>query len=512
MRRYVPLLLVPVAAVLTLLMSHLGVAHTPAAFLATVLVAAWHGGVGPGISTLVLSALIFNTFFLHTPPRLSPSPDALPYLLNFVLFAALGVWFSSVRQRTEQSLVRAHATLEERVVDRTAELERVNRELRREAEERGRTEERLRRSEWYLAEAQGLSHIGSWARSLINWETVHWSRELYHIFGFDPDQGMVTREAARKRIHPEDLAALDDATTKALAEKSDFRVAHRLVLPDGSTKYVQTLGHPVLDSAGQVVEFVGVVMDVTLQRRTGRALRRARERALTARFAAVLEERTRLAREVHDTLIQGFTGVSLKLLAVSNRLSGPRDAVQGLRDVLKLAQRTLEDARRAIWDIRPAALGQADLPSTVADTARGIIEGTPVALDWLTDGTPYPLDPLAQAVVLRVTQEALANVVKHAAASRVHIRLSYEPSGVQLSVKDDGLGFAVDAHHLRAGAGHWGLLGMGERAAQAGGQLGIRSAVGEGTEIVLSLPAPGSTDQLRPRPHDSHRVTYPDRE
>jgi signal transduction histidine kinase len=204
----------------------------------------------------------------------------------------------------------------------------------------------------------------------------------------------------------------------------------------------------------------------------------------------VLQERTRLAREVHDTLIQGFTGVSLKLLAVSNRLSGPADAVQGVRNVLKLAQRTLEDARRAIWDIRPAALGQADFPAALAGTARDVIEGTPVALDWVTDGTPYPLDPLTQAVVLRVAQEALTNVVKHAVASRVHLRLSYEPSGVRLSVKDDGRGFAVDAHHLRAGAGHWGLLGMGERAAQAGGQLGIRSSAGEGTEIVLSIPAP----------------------
>jgi PAS domain S-box-containing protein len=488
MRRYAPFLLIPVAAGWTLLLSHLGVAHTTAAFLAAVLLAGWYGGVGPGTLAAVVSALIFNVFFLHTPPRLTPSAVALPYLLNFMLFAVLGVWFGSVRQRAEQSLLRARATLEERVVERTAELERVNRELRREAEERGRAEEQLRRSEWYLAEAQRLSHIGSWARSIISWETVHWSRELYHIFGFDPDQGMVSREAARERIHPAGLAALDDAVKKSLADHSDFRVAHRLVLPNGSTRYVQTLGHPVLDSTGEVVEFVGVVMDVTRRRRAGRALRRARERALTARFAAVLEERTRLAREVHDTLIQGFTGVSLKLLAVSNRLTGPTDAVQGVRDVLKLAQRTLEDARRAIWDIRPAALGHSDLPSALAGIARDIVAGTRLALDWFIDGNPYPLDPVAQAIILRVAQEAMANVVKHAAASRVRISLSYEPSGVRLSVKDDGCGFALDGQHLRAHAGHWGLLGMGERAAQAGGQLGIRSAVGDGTEIVLSIP------------------------
>jgi PAS domain S-box-containing protein len=432
--------------------------------------------------------VIFNVFFLHTPPRLTPSVAALPFLANFVLFAVLGVWFSSVRQRAEQGLLRARGELETRVAERTVELERVNRELRAEAEERGRAEEQLLRSEWYLAEAQKLSHIGSWGRSLVTWESLHWSRELYHIFGFDPDHDTVSREDARQRIHPADLARLDAVTEKAMAERCDFRMNHRLVLPDGSTKYVQTLGHPVLDSAGDLVAFVGVVMDVTRRKRAERALRRERERALSARFAAVLEERTRLARVVHDTLLQGFTGVSLKVLAVSNRLDGPPDALRELREVLVLAQRTLQDARSAIWDIRPAVLAEADLPSVLADSARDIIAGTPLALDWLVEGTPYALPPVAEAIVLRVAQEAVANTVQHAAASRVEIHLSYEARGVRLSVKDDGRGFPFDPQ-LRAYAGHWGLLGMQERAAQARGRLGIRSTVGEGTEIVLSVPA-----------------------
>jgi PAS domain S-box-containing protein len=489
MRRYsFGLLLIPVAAGLTLLLSTFGLPHTPAAFLAAVLIAAWFGGAGPGLLTLTLSALAFNTFFLHTPPQLALSASALPFLGNFVLFGLLVVWFSSARQRAELALQRARDELEARVVERTGELQLVNRELRAEVEERSRAEERLSRSESYLTEAQLLSHIGSWALSPASGEYLQWSRELYRIYGFDPVQGTVSFAASRERIHPADRTAFDAAVKKALADQVDFRLQHRLVLPDGSTKYVQTLGHPVLDPSGQLVEFVGVVMDVTRRRRADRALRRARERALAARFAAVLEERTRLAREIHDTLIQGFTGISLKLLAVSNRLSGPTDAVQGVRDVLTLAQRTLEDARRAIWDIRPAALGQEDLQSAVAGAARAIISGTPITLDWLVEGTPYPVDPVAEAIILRVAQEAVANVVKHAAASRVYLSLSYQPRSVELSVKDDGRGFPFDPH-FQADTGHWGLLGMQERAAQARGRLGIRSSVGQGTEVVLTVPA-----------------------
>jgi signal transduction histidine kinase len=243
----------------------------------------------------------------------------------------------------------------------------------------------------------------------------------------------------------------------------------------------------VVDASGEVVELVGTGMDVTELKRADRAVRQARERTLAARFTAMLEERTRLAREIHDTLLQGFTGVALQLVAATGRVAGPPEAVAALRDLVGLAQKTLEDARQAVWDMRAPALAGGDFPALLRATAEELLRGTGIALECPVQGVPRPLHPEVEAVVLRVAQEAIANVVKHADARTVRLRLSYRARGMRLSVRDNGLGFIVDPG-LHAYGGHWGLLGMHERASQIRAKLAVRSAVGEGTEVILVSP------------------------
>ena len=218
-----------------------------------------------------------------------------------------------------------------------------------------------------------------------------------------------------------------------------------------------------------------------------RARRRARERVLEARFGAVLEERTRLAREIHDTLLQGFTGVSLQLLAAMGRIDGPPERRAALGGVLALAQKTLADARQAVWDMRPPALEGDDFAESLRTSLGHTLAEHGLEFDLAVRGTPHPLDPEVETVVFRVAQEAVANAVKHAAARTVRVRLAYGQSRLRLTVTDDGRGFAVDPD-LRSYAGHWGLLGMRERASQLRGRLELRSAPGEGTKVVLTVP------------------------
>jgi PAS domain S-box-containing protein len=145
--------------------------------------------------------------------------------------------------------------------------------------ERKRAEKALRRSEAYLADAQKLSHTGSWARNIATGETTHSSEEHSRLFGFDPELGAPSFEAFAERIYPEDRATVAEAFERAIRERTDFEVDFRTALPDGTIKYIHGVGHPVFDAAGDLVEYVGTAVDVTESKRAEEERKRA-EKAL----------------------------------------------------------------------------------------------------------------------------------------------------------------------------------------------------------------------------------------
>ena len=143
--------------------------------------------------------------------------------------------------------------------------------------DRKRAEEALRRSEAYLAEAQRLSHTGSWAHDLRNDRTIYWSEEMFRIHGFDPKDGLPSRERLWQMFHPEDLKVFRERYANAVQnhEKDDIVLDSRLVMPDGSLKYMRGIGHPILNDGGEIIEFRGTVADVTEQKKAEEALRRS---------------------------------------------------------------------------------------------------------------------------------------------------------------------------------------------------------------------------------------------
>jgi len=215
---------------------------------------------------------------------------------------------------------------------------------------------------------------------------------------------------------------------------------------------------------------------------------RLRVGRIRAKFNAVLDERNRMAREIHDTLAQSFVGIALQLQAVEKALpDAPATAERHLSLAQSMVSHSLVEARRSVWDLRSQALETNDLATALSETARQMTEGTPVHAEVLVSGSSRRLATQIENNALRIAQEALTNALRHSSANKVTIELKFDVSSLELRIKDDGRGFDVDGV-LAATGGHFGLRGMGERVEHIGGSLSITSNVSEGTEVSATIP------------------------
>jgi len=366
------------------------------------------------------------------------------------------------------------------------EIERLNRDLERRVDER--TAE-LRRSESYLAEGQRLAHSGSFAWDCRTGEYTFWSAEQFRIFGLEPSAAPPPLDDVIARIHPDDRGRFFSAREAGPREVRAMKLTVRVILPSGRIRYVHGVTHPVMEN-GLVTEVVGVDIDITDRKRAAarvaRMRRLAREQAIEARFAAILEERSRMARELHDSLLQGVTGIALQLRALLPRLQTEApEMAESVRRVTEMAESTGRDARRTVWEMRPAALVRSDLPGALEETVRRVAPALDVTVE--VGGAAMPLNALIEDTILRIAQEAVANAVKHSGSPRVAVSLAYEPNAVTLTVADKGGGFDV-ASAFHTYLGRWGLLGMRERADRIGASLDVRSRPGQGTTVELRVP------------------------
>ena len=185
-----------------------------------------------------------------------------------------------------------------------------------------RAEEALRRSEGYLAEAQRLTRTGSWAWSTATRQSVHWSLEHYRLFGFDPEMGVPADENFFQRIHPEDRERVVRTFNQAMIhERSDFDVEYRIVLLGGAIKYIRSIGHPVVNSAGELLEYVGTAMDVTEQHEARAALETAFAEIKTLKDQLYNENIALREEIVQTSMFEEIVGESPALQAVLSRVT-----------------------------------------------------------------------------------------------------------------------------------------------------------------------------------------------
>ncbi|PYK28034.1 MAG: hypothetical protein DME59_03290 [Verrucomicrobia bacterium] len=210
------------------------------------------------------------------------------------------------------------------------------------------------------------------------------------------------------------------------------------------------------------------------------------ELVVQQREAAILKERTRMARDIHDTLAQGFTGVIIQMEAAEEALleQDPQHAIGHVRRARELARESLGEARRSVHALRPQALEKAAFADALKAIIKNTAAGTALRTEFRVQGKPRHLAPGVEENLLHIGQEALSNALKHARATKFQARLSFDSQAVSLELSDNGDGFVTD----RGNGGGIGLIGMKERADQIGATLSISSEPGEGTSIVAVSP------------------------
>jgi PAS domain S-box-containing protein len=415
------------------------------------------------------------------------------------------------RKRAEERLRDAHEATERRVAERTEQLAAAIERLTREVADRKRVEDELRRTEAYLAEGQRLSHTGSWAWNARTGEAFL-SREWLRILGLDPASPPALRTLVPERVHPDDRDEVRKAVDQALRTPGDFQLDYRIVRPEGGVRHIHSFAHPVLDPGGQLVEYVGTIMDTTERNEADAALQQARTELMHATRALSLGElTTSLAHEFNQPLAAIVTNgeAGLRWLAAdppnlkeARQAAGRivRDAnraseiLQRIRSLLKKSrtERSWLDPSPVVEEvlalIRPEAQRnrvplEAHLASDLPKVLAARVEIQQVVLNLVMNGLEAMSETRGGAPTLEVRSE------RHEMDGRPGVLLSVEDAGPGVTEEDSDRIF--EAFYSTKANG----LGMGLPISRSivetlGGRLWVAPRTGPGASFRCFLPSP----------------------
>ncbi|MBD2214470.1 AAA family ATPase [Calothrix sp. FACHB-156] len=370
------------------------------------------------------------------------------------------------RKQAEKLLADYNCTLEQQVAQRTAALQKSEAELRDVYDELRLREQELR----VITDA--LPVCITYVDAKQHYRFANRTYEEWFARSQDEILGKHIRET------------LDDAAYQVMQPYINQALAGQITTYEAEIpcvlgkKYISNSLIPDFDANGQVKGYYGLITDISEQRN---AALRERKRA---EEASIVEERNRMAREIHDTLAQAFTGILVQVGAAAQVLVDDLEATQAHLEMIdELARIGLAEARRSVTALRPQLLEEGDLSSALHRLVTQMRSATDdTALIYEIQGTAYPLPAEVENNLLRIGQEALTNAIKYAMADEIRLELVYGDAQTTLSIKDNGQGFGVGSI---PSVGGFGLLGMSERAERIGAQLRIASQLGQGTEIIV---------------------------
>jgi PAS domain S-box-containing protein len=291
----------------------------------------------------------------------------------------------------------------------------------------------------------------------------------------------VLKNDYRDRVfHPEDVERLREDRRTALTRAISFENEQRVLDKDGRYRWFLIRYNPLLDEQGRVDRWYVAAFDIEDRKRT-------EDLRLEERF----NERARIARELHDTLLQSFQGLLMKFSAVKCLVRDrPPEAEELLDRMVEQIRQAISEGRDAVQGLRSSTAIANDLARAITTFGEGLASdvGSP-EFRVSVEGKTKDLAPLIRDEVYRIASEALRNAFRHASARRIEVEIHYDHREVRLRVRDDGNGITPDVLSAGARAGHHGMTGMRERAKLVGGTLTVWSERDSGTEIELTVPA-----------------------
>lgn len=357
--------------------------------------------------------------------------------------------------------------------------------LARDITESKRTQEKLRKSEALLVQAEQLANMGSWELG-ADLKTASWSDNLYRILGFDPEGSGNPRERLWQGIRPDDAAIARRNLENAFAKGEPFESDFRFTLPCGRERTFHVQGVPIRDAEGRAVRVAGVTHDITDQREAEEGLRRITQRLLALRD----EEQRRVARDLHETAAQSMAALKMALGRLS--LTLPKKNKQSrklLRAARQLANEAIQQVRTVTYLLHPLLLEEAGLDPALRWFASGFEERSGIRVKVMLEANLGRLPGDVETAIFRIIQEALTNVHRHSKSRAASIQLERVNGKIRLEVKDLGVGMS-----LPSAATGWdsplgiGIAGMRERVKQLAGTFEIESKSGQGTTIRVVLP------------------------
>jgi PAS domain S-box-containing protein len=380
--------------------------------------------------------------------------------------------------------------------------------------DRKRAEQALQRSESYLAEAQRLSHTGSWAWNVASREITHWSKEIYRLYGFDPQAGIPPFGAFLQRIHRDDRARLAEASDRATRDGAEYELDFQVALPDGTTKYIHEIGHPVYDAAGELVEIVGTDMDITERKQAETEIRESERRyrevemelAHANRVATMGQLSASVAHEVNQPIAAALTNA----YAALRWLGAPAPDLEEVRQALG---RIVENGNRAgnvigrIRDLIRKAPQRKDgleinetILEVIALTRSEVVKNGVSVITQLAEGLPLIQGDRVQLqqVILNLIINAVEAMSSTGGGAR-ELRITTVKSGsgdVLVAVRDSGPGLAAASLERLFEAFYTtkpGGLGMGLSICRSiieahGGRLWATANLPRGAAFQFTVP------------------------